>query len=232
MDGLEFIKDSFGKMNGLLTFITITLIILSFLAIKFKDTISKVLTKKKDKRVVKDLLYHSMFLTCDKVLKKIDAIDFTTFDDYDEVKSKLLRKLIKLKIDTVSNRFKELLVKDELQDMNRTELKFLVSKTLTDLVHEYNNEALKVMTSEMGITAKDAEFLINRYEDFRQYIVDAFVDELDIIVTDENYKNNFDRLNTILYAVSISLSIIPRDVVATFNGVNGRFKKYKRVDYE
>jgi len=173
-----------------------------------------------------------MFLTCDKVLKKIDAIDFTTFDDYDEVKSKLLRKLIKLKIDTVSNRFKELLVKDELQDMNRTELKFLVSKTLTDLVHEYNNEALKVMTSEMGITAKDAEFLIARYEDFRQYIVDAFVDELDIIVTDENYKNNFDRLNTILYAVSISLSIIPRDVVATFNGVNGRFKKYKQVNYE
>ena len=56
--------------------------------------------------------------------------------------------------------------------------------------------------------------------------------ELDTIITDDNYSNNFDRLNTILYTVSISLSIIPRDVVATFNGENGRFKKYKQVNYE
>ena len=38
-----------------------------------------------------------MFLVCDKVLKRVDNIDFTTFSDYDAVKTKLLKKLIQLK---------------------------------------------------------------------------------------------------------------------------------------
>ena len=84
------------------------------------------------------------------------------------------------------------------------------------------------MSNEMDIQIEDALFLIDKYEEFREYIVNAFVDELDTIVMDDNYTNNFDRLNTILYTVSISLSIIPRDVVATFNNVNGRFKKYEK----
>ena len=78
----------------------------------------------------------------------------------------------------------------------------------------------------MEIDMKDAKFLVDKYEEFREYIVNAFVDELDTIVMDDNYNNNFDRMNTILYTVSISLSIIPRDVVATFNNVNGRFTRY------
>ena len=40
--------------------------------------------------------------------------------------------------------------------------------------------------------------------------------------------NNFLKLNAILYIVGTSLDIIPRDVVETFNNVNGRFKKYNK----
>ena len=52
------------------------------------------------------------------------------------------------------------------------------------------------------------------------------MDELEVIVMDTNYSDNFERLNTIFYAVSISLSIIPRDLVGVFNEINGRYKKY------
>ena len=85
------------------------------------------------------------------------------------------------------------------------------------------------MSEEMDIEIKDAKFLVDSYEDFREYITKAFVKELNVIVMDDNYIDNFERINTILYTISISLSIIPRDVVATFNNVNGTFKKYKKA---
>ena len=228
MEGLEFIKDSFGQMNGFLTFIFLVILLGVYLMIKFKDTLKEMYHNKQDNRDVRNLKFHSMFLVCDKVLKRVDNIDFTTFSDYDEVKTKLLKKLIQLKIKTVKKRFLELLENEKLQKMEQAQLKFLVASTLSNLVNEYNENALRIMSNEMEIDIKDAVFLIDKYEEFREYIVNAFVDELDTIVMDDNYTNNFDRLNTILYTVSISLSIIPRDVVATFNNVNGRFKKYEK----
>lgn len=233
MEGLDVVAHSFGEMGELLTFISIVFIIICVLLFKFKSTIDKILTKPKTKnRDIKNLVHHSMFLTGDKVLHKIDKIDFTTFECYDEIKTKLLKKLIHLKIDTVKLRFTEFLNKDGLEDVEQNQLKLMVASALSNLVNEYNDKALKIMSEEMDVDVKDARFLIEKYEEFREYIVEAFVDELGVIVMDNNYIDNFERLNTILYTVSISLSIIPRDVVATFNDVNGRFKKYKKIQNE
>ena len=229
MEEFDFIKDSFGKMNGFLTFIIIVTLIAAYLSIKFKDDLVDLVNSKRKIRKIKELSYHSMFLVCDKVLKRVDAIDFTTFDGYDPIKTKLLKKLIYLKIDTVKIRFSELLRNKKLDKMEQANLKYLVATTLSNLVNEYNIKAVKVMSEEMNINIEDAQFLVEKYEEFREYIVSAFVEELSVIVMDDNYIDNFDRINTILYTVSISLSIIPRDVVATFNNVNGKFKKYEKV---
>jgi hypothetical protein len=229
MENFEFFSDSFGKMSGFLTFLILVLVVLSYVTIKFKETITELIKKSKHNRDINDLIYHSMFLTGDKVLQRIDKIDFTTFDGYDEVKSKLLKKLIHLKIDTVKLRFGEFLKTKDLEKVKQSQLKLMVATTLSNLVNEYNDKAIRVMSEEMNIEIKDAKFLVDKYEEFRQYIVDAFVDELSVIVMDDNYIDNFERLNTILYTVSISLSIIPRDVVETFNNVNGTFKKYNKV---
>ena len=102
MEYIEVISDSFGKMSGILTFLFLIILVLSYVILKFKSTIEGLITNHKKKRDISKLIYHSMFLTSDNVLKKIDSIDFTTFDGYDEIKSKLLKKLIHLKIDTVS----------------------------------------------------------------------------------------------------------------------------------
>ena len=229
MEYIEVISDSFGKMSGILTFLFLIILVLSYVILKFKGTIEGLITNHKKKRDIGSLLYHSMFLTSDKVLKKIDSIDFTTFDGYDEIKSKLLKKLIHLKIDTVKTRFSEFLETKDLDKVSQSQLKLMVATTLSNLVNEYNDKAIKVMSEEMGIEVKDAKMLVDKYEEFREYIVNAFVDELSVIVMDDNYLDNFERLNTILYTVSISLSIIPRDVVETFNSVNGTFKKYNKV---
>ena len=64
-----------------------------------------------------------MFLTGDKVIERIEKIDFTTFDGYDEVKSKLLKKLIQLKIDTVKLRFGEFLKTKDLDKVKAIAIK-------------------------------------------------------------------------------------------------------------
>jgi len=232
MESIEVLSDSFGKMSGFLTFLILVLIVLSYVTIKFKEEISELVKQQKKHRDIGDLIYHSMFLTAENVLKKVDALDFTTYDGYDEIKTRLLKKLIHLKIETVRLRFSDFLQKEGLEKVSSPQLKLMVASTLSSLVNEYNDKAIKVMNEEMGIDLKDAKFLVDRYEEFREYIVDAFVDELRVIVMDDNYNDNFERLNTILYTVSISLSIIPRDVVATFNDINGKFKKYNKNSYE
>ena len=229
MEDLGFVKDSFGQMSGFLTFLILVLIVLAYVSIKFKDTLSQLLEHKKKDRLIKNLLFHNMFITSDKVLKRIEKIDFTTFDGYDATKTKLIKKLIQLKIETVKLRFSELLNDDSLTKMNQSQLKYKVAETLSNLVNEYNDKAIQTMSNEMKIDFQDAKFLVDKYEDFREYIVTAFVEELEVIVMDDNYLDNFERLNTILYTVSVSLSIIPRDVVETFNSVNGRFKKYRKT---
>jgi len=232
MEYVEVLSDSFGKMSGFLTFLILVLIVLSYVTIKFKETINEVIKGNNKSRDIKDLKYHSVFLTAENVLKKVDGLDFTTYDGYDETKTRLLKKLIHLKIETVRLRFSEFLQKDGLDKVSSPQLKLMVASTLSTLVNEYNDKAIRVMNEEMGIDLKDAKFLVDKYEEFREYIVDAFVDELRVIVMDDNYNDNFERLNTILYTVSISLSIIPRDVVATFNDINGKFKKYNNISYE
>ncbi len=228
MDNMEFLSDSFGKMSGFLTFIILVLIVISYVAIKFKDEIKEAIENQKKERDITNLLFHSMFLTADNVLKRIDKIDFTTYDGYDEVKTKLLKELISLKIETVKHRFTEFLKNKDLDKVGQNQLKLMVASTLSILVNEYNEKAIEKMTTQLEIEEKDAVFLVNKYEEFREYITKAFVEELTVIVMDDNYLDNFERLNTILYTISISLSIIPRDVVATFNDVNGKFKKYKK----
>jgi len=229
METFNFFSDSFGKMSGFLTFLILVLIVLAYVTLKFRETINELIKRHKRERKIEDLIYHSMFLTGDKVVQRIDKIDFTTFDGYDEIKSKLLKKLIQLKIDTVKLRFGEFLKTKDLDKVKQSQLKLMVATTLSNLVNEYNDKAIRVMSSEMNIKEKDAKFLVDKYEEFREYITRAFVEELNIIVMDDNYIDNFERVNTILYTISISLSIIPRDVVATFNNINGTFKKYKKA---
>ena len=231
MENIKVISDSFGKMNGFMTFLILCFILISYLAIKFKEEISQLVKtiSKREKRDIKDLVYHSMFFTADKVLDRIEKIDFTTFNGYDEVKDNLMKTLIQLKIETVKIRFGEFLLTKDLDKVQTNQLKLMIGAALSNIVNEYNDKAIEVMSEEMEIDIEDAKFLVDKYEEFREYIVKAFIDELGVIVMDDNYIDNFERINTILYTISISLSVIPRDVVATFNNINGKFKKYEKV---
>lgn len=226
----ESISETFGKMSGLLTFIFLISALVLFMQ---KDAIGKLISSlgkrkaKKEPKKISELKYHNMFVTADRVLQKVNRLEFTTHEEHDEVKTFLIKKLIQLKIATVKQEFLKFLEDPIVENLEPNQLKFEISRMLSNLVNKYNEEARIQMINHDGISPKDAQFLIDCYEDFRSYIVQAFTDELESIVMDNNYDNNFERVNTILYTVSLSLSVIPKDVVQALNKVNGRFAKYK-----
>jgi hypothetical protein len=206
------------KLTPFLTFAVIILYI-------FKDTIND---KIKDWRRVKkiiDLTSHDVFLTTENVRTIIKRIEFTTKGKPDVMKTKVLHHLIDLKIDTVNKKFNELLNDSNIDSCSGQSLKFKVITCLTNIVKEYNDQAFKDFVS-WGISESDAKFAIDAYEDFRKDIVDAFLERLESISTNDDYNTNYDKMSSILEVVAISLYLIPKDAKNAFDLINGKFSKY------
>ena len=44
-----------------------------------------------------------------------------------------------------------------------------------------------------------------------------------------DYSDNFDKVNTLMELCSLAIHVIPRDVRSSFEAVNGRFTKYNNL---
>lgn len=230
MEFLEYFKNSFGVMSGTLTFVAFVLVIILLI---FKNSIIELLKVFINKRKlpvnkIEDLQYHHLFVMVHKVSTRVDALDFTTYDDYDEVKSFLMKLLIQMKIDVVEKNFKDFLFKEGIDTVEPAKLSLMIASMLSSLVNEYNNDFIKKVVNNYGVSKKDAKYFVDCYEDHRLYMIEAFTDGLEAIVLDHNHHDNFYRINTIFYIVSLSLNVIPKDVVDAFNSLNGRFSKYDK----
>ena len=185
----------------------------------------KGLFKKNKLKQLNTLLFHDMFITIENVSGRVKKIKFITKGKVDAVKTALLRILIDLKIKSVKKAFSELIKDKDLPEASGQKLKFMVSGTLIGLVEEYNNQAL-LQFVELGISKKDAKFLIDKYEEHRQYIVEGFLERLDSICMNKGYSCNYEKMNAILEVVALALHVIPRDVKHAMDSVNGRYVKY------
>ena len=209
------------KLTPFLTFALIALYI-------FKDTINEKIKSWRKSKKIEILTSHDVFLTTENVRTIIKRIEFTTKGSPDVMKTKVLHHLIDLKIDTVNLRFKELLMDSDVDDCSGQSLKFKVISCLTNIVKEYNDQALKDIVS-WGISEADAKFAIDAYEDFRKDIVDAFLERLESISTNDDYNTNYDKMSSILEVVAISLYLIPKDAKNAFDLINGKFYKYGKI---
>ena len=94
-----------------------------------------------------------------------------------------------------------------------------------NVVQDYNKKC-KVEIMSWGISERDADYIIQEYEDYRMEMVAGFLDSLESVLTNSDYANNFDKVNTTLELCSLAIYVIPRDVRSVFESVNGRFKSY------
>jgi len=194
----------------------------------FKDIIKEWLKKPISKtKPISNLQFHDMFTTANSVRSKVNAIKFSTHGEDDKIKSRMLHKLIDLKIECVKERFKEFLLQDKLDKLDGNQLKFKIAAALSGIVKEYNEKAFNYFVNEYGISKEDSKYLIDCYEIFRQDIVDGFLSRLESITKNEDYTTNYEKISAVLEVVAISLYIIPKDSKNAMNLANGRFIKYK-----
>ena len=205
------------------------LALIAFVLILFKGQIAQWLKKPlKAKKKISTLQYHDMFSTATFVLKKVQAISFSSNGVDDVVKTKMLHKLIDFKVSCIKKNFKSFLLDDNLEKMDSNQLKFKVFELLHSLVDEYNMVSNSYFVNELGISHEDSKFLIDSYEKYRQDIIDGFIDRLESITTNDDYDTNFAKISAVLEVVAISLYVIPKDAKQAMDEVNGRYIKYKK----
>lgn len=192
----------------------------------FKDSLSTWLKKEvKSTHKIARLKHHRFFNTCDKVEQKIKAMTFITNGETDVAKTKMMHKLISMKCETMREYFTALLLNRGIDDWGVYELQHEFKACLGNVVEKYNRDAYTQFLI-WGVSAKDADFLIQNYEDYRDCMVEGFIDGLDSVLMNSDYANNFDKVNTLMELCSLAIYVIPKDVRSSFEQVNGRYTKY------
>jgi hypothetical protein len=71
---------------------------------------------------------------------------------------------------------------------------------------------------------KDAIYVVDLFEKWRIETRESINSRVNSLFASSFYPTNFDRLLAVLELVSVSISLIPKDGVRSFEDMNGKFK--------
>jgi hypothetical protein len=202
----------------------------------FKDSIGAVIKTislknlsffKKEKKLknMEDLLVHDFFLSLDNVHTRVKQVDFSHKNELNFFKRKMMLKLIELKATSIKKFFIEILKDPNTITLNNQEFKFKVIQCITQLIKEYNEQAVQYYL-KMGVSSKDAHYFVNSYESYRETIITSFVDRLESITISKQYDDNYERMLAMFEVLTVAIEVIPRDVKSLYFIINGKYDKY------
>lgn len=173
------------------------------------------------------LHHHSLFNVTDDVAVKIKFVKFY-FDDgnVDEVKSKMFVDFMNIKIIHIKACFHQL-INDAQEPMGMDAFKDLIIKAIRKTVEAYIKETRELFLSK-GISLEDAEYVINLFEKWRLETIESLQDGIGRIFSSQYHHSKFEKLLCVLELVSIAVDLIPKDGIAAFEDMNGRFKNIKK----
>jgi len=233
----------FGSLPPVLTFIVMVLTIVSYF---FKDAISKKIQGYKINRQNKksntqqtdtsqevsqpyrfeDLLYHDLFSV---IFEVKSTVKHHQFDDEDggETKTRVFHDFINIMLEEIHDSMKRLVTMIAMQHKNgevsRDELKQLIRKTLNSIVDEYCTKG-EYHLIDKGLNKKDAEYVVELFEKWRAETRASVNARMDAIFASSFHTTNFHRTLAIYELISVSVSLIPKDGIRSFESMNGKFK--------
>lgn len=152
----------------------------------------------------------------------------------DPNKTAIFQDFIKLMLEEIRKSLKKLIIEVAVmnkdgEDAPRDELKHHIMKVLGLLVENYCAKA-KHLLIEKGLKGDDAEYVVNLFEEWRGETRKSINDRVNAIFASEFYDNNFSRTLAVYELISVSVSLIPKDGIRSFESMNGHFKRieYKR----
>lgn len=171
----------------------------------------------------KQLVKHDIFQVIEIVRKECSIHNFYTDKSFDQTKTKMFRDFMNFKLDSIRDHF-VLMINESGKCESEQELKVLILKTLRFITDEYISNTRQHF-SKKGIKIKDANYVIDVFESWRLPTIKTVGERINSIFSSRYHKTNYQRLLASLEVISVAIDLIPRDGVASFDEINGKFKK-------
>jgi hypothetical protein len=196
------------------------------LKIILPDFIQAFFKKKKKNRLIIELENHDIFPTLDRVRNEVANLKFYTHGQYDKVKTRMCYDFTKHKSLTCSGRMLAILKRKDIDNLNRDELKKLLLDEMNYMHIEYIRD-IKLDWDSRGISPQDVDYVIHLFEKFRYDVIVSFERRINSIFGSTYNKDNFDVMLAVLEMWAMGIDLLPRDMSATFESLNGKFKDIK-----
>lgn len=231
---LTMLGDVLKSINPFMAVMVIVYIIMLYM---FKDTIIEKIKsiklknifnkfkKKQDSRKIVDLVNHDIFNTCNRVDREISFMKFYTNGEYDATKTKMCIDFSNHKVRVCKVRFKNFLLKD-IDKVSYDELKNLILEDMSSIHEEYIEDIRKFWLKK-GIKLEDVNYVIALFERFRYDVIVSFQHRIDAIFATEYYDSNFDKVLACYDTFAMGIDLLPKDMLITFEALNGKFKSIK-----
>ncbi len=240
MEGIfKALVNKFSNLSPLLTFIFILLATIMYL---FKDTIAEMIKKYRFKRKCEtssddgqydfdDLAYHDLFSVIFEVRSAIKHHHFNE-EDGGETKTRIFHDFLNIILNEIFENMKQLIANISAQhkagDVSRDELKQMIRKSLNTIVDSYCVKGEHHLI-DRGLTKKDATYVVELFEKWRSETRASINARIDAIFASSFHTTNFQRTLAVYELISVSVSLIPKDGIRSFESMNGKFKT---IQYE
>ncbi len=207
-------------------YLLFTVIVLGILTYYFHKDISKLITRKWSKENdIKDLKSHDIFNTLERVKQDVSHMKFYTNGVFDANKSRMCSDFAKFKCNVCTDSFVEFLDND-FSKISSDELKQLVLSEMWGMHREYIKQ-IRAFWLEKGINNEDVDYVIELFEKFRYDVVVSFQNRINGIFSSSYHKNNFEKILACYEMYSMGIDLLPKDMLTTFEALNGRFANIK-----
>ena len=189
------------------------------------------------KRIAKKILrlkYHMMFRVIETTRARIKYQKFYNCSHidstkrFDATKSQMFVDFMNFKLDTVRDEFQGLIV-EASESVDNDMLKDRVYACMTRTVTVYI-EKTRMCFIKKGIPYDDADEIIRLFEKWREETITVISNEITNIFASNYHSTKYENLLAVLGAISIAIALIPKDGVAAFNAINGKFMETKYKD--
>ena len=214
-----------SKLSPIMIFV---LILLGLLLYYFHKPIVSWLTslvKKEKEGKISDLKSHDIFNTLQRVKQEVSFMKFYTNGEYDATKSRMCNDFAKFKCNVCSDYFYEFILKD-FTGVDFDQLKQMVLKEMWGMHTEYVKQTRAFWLSK-GIKIEDVDYIIELFEKFRYDVVVSFQHRIEAIFASTHHKTTFDKILAVYEMFSMGIDLLPKDMLTTFEALNGKFKNIK-----
>lgn len=225
----ELLKSLSDKLDNqyLIFIIIITIILIVSFKKEYKQGLRGYLYKVKKalwySPKIKELEDHDVFSTFNRVTGEVYSTRFYTANEYDVTKSRMCYDFTVQKARSCKELMIELVNIEGVDTMQKDKLKKLILSKQTQMHKNYVKD-IKAFWLSKGINKKDVEHVIRLFEQFRFPVINSFEHRINAIFSSGFHPNNFEMLLAVFDMWSMGIDLLPKDMITTFETLNGKFK--------